>query len=241
MTTMNRSLLLLPLMVAAIASPALAQISLSLGNAGFESAISPGITGTSGIWQGDLNSVTTTQNSITPFAGSQMLRFDHMAPDGTSFGTGADALQLVDLSAYSSSIAAGGFTLTLSAYYNRSDSTYSKFENIIRSYSGSIANFPTDLNSSTATQFADLVSDSVVSSWEQLSVSLTLPTNTTYVAIWVTALSDNQNISNFPVGYHADNVTLTAIPEPSTSAAIVGAFGLGLALWRRRRTARTHF
>ena len=43
------------------------------------------------------------------------------------------------------------------------------------------------------------------------------------------------------IRYHADNVTLTAIPEPSTSAAIVGAFGLGLALWRRRRTARTHF
>jgi hypothetical protein len=38
-----------------------------------------------------------------------------------------------------------------------------------------------------------------------------------------------------------DNVTLSvaAIPEPSTYAAIAGACALGLAAWRRRRVART--
>ena len=233
MTPSKRFLLLLSLIVAATASPAFAQISLSLGNSGFESAVSPGIAGTAGIWQGDLNSVVTTQNGITPFAGSQMLRFDHMAPDGTTNGTGSDSFQLVDLSAYASSIAAGGFTVTLSAYFNRSDSTYTKFENIIRSYSGSVSNFPTDLNSWSAVQFSDLVSDSVLSSWEQLSVSLTLPTNTTYIAVWVSALS-NSPIANFPVGYYADNVTLTAVPEPSTYAMFAGIGALGAVVYRRR-------
>jgi len=39
--------------------------------------------------------------------------------------------------------------------------------------------------------------------------------------------------SNFAI----DNVTLTAVPEPSTYAACAGAAVLGLAFWRRRRAA----
>ena len=34
-----------------------------------------------------------------------------------------------------------------------------------------------------------------------------------------------------------DNVTITAVPEPSTYAACAGAAVLGLAFWRRRRAA----
>ena len=39
--------------------------------------------------------------------------------------------------------------------------------------------------------------------------------------------------SNFTI----DNVTITAVPEPSTYAACAGAAVLGLAFWRRRRAA----
>ena len=35
---------------------------------------------------------------------------------------------------------------------------------------------------------------------------------------------------------YADNFSVSAIPEPSTYAAIAGAGVLGLALWRRRQT-----
>jgi hypothetical protein len=227
-----------PLVAAAIALllaiPAFAQISLSLVNPGFESAVSAGFPTAAGNWAGDLNSVVTTENSITPFAGSQMLRFEKMSPDGLVTGTGSDTLQLVDLSAYSGSIATGNFIVTLSAYFNRSDLTYSNFQTQINSYSGSIANYPADVASPTALQFSTLTPDSNTATWELSSVSLTLPTNTTYIAVLVSAISPG-NILNYPGGYYADNVTLTAVPEPSTYAALAGLGALGLAVWRRRK------
>ena len=225
----------LALFVAAAALPVFAQISITLGNASFESPVSGGIPSAAGSWMGDLNSTVTSENGITPFLNSKMLRFEKMSPDGTLTGTGSDTLQLVDLSAYSGSIAAGNFIVTLSAYFNRSDTTYNNFSTIIRSYSGSIANFPIDLNTFTAVASSVLFSDSNTATWELSSVSQTLPTDTTYIAVSVSALSSG-NILNYPTGYYADNVTLTAVPEPSTYAMLVAGLGaLGLAVWRRRQ------
>lgn len=61
-----------------------------------------------------------------------------------------------------------------------------------------------------------------------------MPTNTTYIAVFLSAISTG-NILNYPAGYYADNVTLTAVPEPSTYAALAGLGALGLAVWRRRK------
>jgi len=36
-----------------------------------------------------------------------------------------------------------------------------------------------------------------------------------------------------------DNFSVSAIPEPSTYAAIAGAAALGLAAWQRRRSAKS--
>jgi hypothetical protein len=229
-----------PLVAAALALllaiPAFAQISLTLVNPGFESAVSAGFPTTAGNWQGDLNTAVTTQTGVTPFAGSQMLSFEKMSPDGLVTGTGSDTFQLVDLSAYAGSIAAGNFTVTLSAYFNRSDTTYNEFQTRIVSFSGSMANFQTDFQtpSYTANQFSSLASDANTATWELSSVSLTLPTNTTYIAVMVSAISTG-NILNYPTGYYADNVTLTAVPEPSTYAVLAGLGALGLAAWRRRK------
>lgn len=218
-----------------VGAPAVAQVTISLGNAGFEIGISAGLPTAAGTWEGDLNSVVTAQTGVTPYAGSKMLSFQTMDPGGSISGTGSDTVQLVDMSAYAGAIAAGNFTVTLSAYFNRSDATYTDFQTVIRSYSGSLANFPTDqpANNHTAFQFSTLVSDASAATWELSSVSLTLPTNTTYIAVWVSAVTPF-NVSSIPTGYYADNVSLTAVPEPSTYATLAGVAALGLAVWHRR-------
>lgn len=69
----------------------------------------------------------------------------------------------------------------------------------------------------------------------------TLAAGSTFKAVGnYVAISDQNttnSASNMAFFNGATSVTLIAIPEPSTYAAIVGACGLGLALWRRRRQA----
>jgi hypothetical protein len=57
------------------------------------------------------------------------------------------------------------------------------------------------------------------------------PSTYSFDAFALFSLSSNG--SNFAI----DNVTVTAVPEPSTYAACAGAAVLGLAFWRRRRAA----
>jgi len=220
----------------AIAGSAFGQITIPLGNPGFESPVSAGLPSTPGSWAGDLNSTTTAENGITPLSGSGMLRFMSMAVDGITNGTGSDTVQLVDLSPYLASIGSGNFTTTFSASFNRTPgSAINQFEVIVRAYSGAVGAFPANLNSPLATQFADLFSDSNAATWEPLSVSMTLPTNTTYLAVWVSAISP-VNVASIPAGNYADNAALIAtIPEPSTCAALAGLGTLGLAARQRRK------
>lgn len=236
MTTLPRLLAFVNVFLSLAMLPVLAQ-TIPLGNPGFETGISPGLPTTTGYWAGDLNSVVTTENGVSPYAGAKMLRFDHMAPDGVDQGTGADTVQLVDLSPYAPTIAQGGFALTFSAYFNRSDSTYNQFATIIRSYNGALASFPSNMASSTALQADYLSSDSNPTTWQLLSSTLTLPTDTTYVAVWVSALSSG-NIVNYPAGYYADNASLAAVPEPATAPMLAGASALSFIIWRRRTVGR---
>jgi len=224
--------------IAAFLAPASAQIMLTVANSGFESAVSSGFPTAAGNWQGDANSAVTAQNGVTPYAGIQMLSFTNNGiPDGTN-GTGSDTLQLVDLSAYASSIAAGNFTVTLSAYLNRSGSNYNEFWTRILSFNTTMANFETEListaNQGQASNYTSLLSDSNPATWEFSSVSLTLPTDTTYIAVEVSLLHPGDNVPSISPGYYADNITLTAVPEPSTYAALLGAAALGFAALRRR-------
>lgn len=221
--------------------------TIPLVNAGFETdGPVDGIPSTAGVWGADQNAIVSTTSGITPLAGARMLSFIHTSPGNAEEGTGADVVQLVNLSAYASSIAAGTFSLTLSASFNRVvDTIDTDFVVSIRAYSNAIGDFPTTLNSPIAAATATLSSDSVLATWESLSTTLLLPTNTSYVGVWVSA---NEATAPSPVGtlfsqpsefegHFADNVSLTAIPEPSSWSVLTGGGALGLGLWRRRRAA----
>lgn len=227
--------------MASFLAPVSAQITLTVANAGFESAVSSGFPTTAGVWAGDTNGISGTQNGVTPYAGSSMLSFlRNGLPDGSN-GSSSDTFQIVDMSAYASSIAAAGFTVTLSAYYNRSDTSYSQFTTAILAFNTTIGNLETDLtntgNQGNARAATNLTSDSNTGTWEQSSVSLTLPTDTKYILVELSMVS-NVNAAGIPTGYYADNVTLTAVPEPSTYAMLSGLGALGMVAWRRRTVRR---
>lgn len=243
MTIVKRLLLLCPILLAGIVCRLPAQITITVANAGFESAISNGLPAVNGLpvsfgsWAGDLNA-SVSANGISPLSGAGMLSLTKMSPDGIVTGTGADTLQLVDMSSYAASIGAGNFTATLSASFNRTASSHTQFEVGIRAYSGLAAAFPTNAPSPLAVQFFDFTSDADTSTWESASVSLLLPTGTSYLEIWVSALSATGNLQTLPDGHYADEVTLTAIPEPSTYALAVGGAALALGVMRRTRRLR---
>lgn len=84
--------------MAAFLAPAAAQITLTVANSGFESAVSSGFPTTAGTWGGDTNAIAAA-GTVTPYAGSSMLSFlRNGLPDGTN-GTSSDTFQIVDLAA----------------------------------------------------------------------------------------------------------------------------------------------
>lgn len=236
---MKHVLLFLPILLVGLVGRMSGQVTISVANSGFESAVSSGLPSTFGTWAGDQNVKVGTENGISPLSGSGMLSLIKTAPDGIDVGTGADSLQLVDISSFASSISAGTFTVTLSASFNRTASTHTQFQVGIRAYSGLVSNFPSETSlTAIANQFTTLTSDSNLTTWESLSASLLLPTNTSYIAIWVSALSATGNLATLPDGHYADEVTLTAVPEPSTYALLAGLGALGAVVYRRRTVRR---
>jgi hypothetical protein len=91
-------------------------------NGGFETAddTSGPLLPVAGDWHGDVTAIVGTQDGITPVEGSKMLVFLGSHEFGNpSSSAGSQARQVIDLSAYSAQIAAGGASVTGSAFFNR--------------------------------------------------------------------------------------------------------------------------
>lgn len=72
-------------------------------------------------------------------------------------------------------------------------------------------------------------------SWNRLENTLNTPvtiSDTTYFRIYVAGGLETNALHE---GNYIDNLTITAVPEPSTYAALFGLLALGLVVWRRRR------
>jgi hypothetical protein len=226
---------------------------VAIANPGFETVETiAGTPGTFGDWGQDQASIVTAENGVTPLGGSRMLKFVGTGPDPVAAGSFGDVVQLVDLSAYSTSIATGMVDFELSAFFNRiaqGGSTDTVYFLSIKSYGGTdtAGDYAASLGAlaSTANASSGLNSDNDLLTWENVTTTLTLPTDTTFVAISLVAQENVLNDNTFPgefIGNYADNVSATLtnivadmpVPEPGTYL-IFGLGLIGLTVLRRRR------
>ncbi|MBI4622829.1 MAG: DUF4082 domain-containing protein [Verrucomicrobia bacterium] len=90
---------------------------------------------------------------------------------------------------------------------------------------------------------ATLVGDRYGAYGNSPASALLFPSSTDWASTWVSGTPSGFTTSPLAGGsgasYIGANMAFTAIPEPSTYAAIAGAAMLGLAVWRRRRRPTT--
>jgi len=188
-----------------------------------------------GDWSGDRTAIVGTSGDVTPYEGSKMLKFRY-----TGWGAYAqdsiasDLYQLVDISAYSSLIASGNAVVNASAYFNRvayDNETDTEFKIRIIALTGAPSGFH-PLGNVLAVFSEYFATDENSSTWEKFETELSLPDNTSYVAICISAMENIHNdMSGVEFdGHYADCVSLEVVPEPTTISLIA----LGCALIRRR-------
>lgn len=183
-------------------------------------------TGKQGVWGAEVGCIFTgtSVDGVTPI-GSKMLGV-------TNAGGGAtQTVQVTDISGIFGS-GTGNATFDMSARFTMGGNVAGGFKDgrvsvIARFFTGALynsANTPADLGVS-------LTLDADPSTWEQLTLSGTIPAGTTWMITEV--LYTNASIGT-ATGYVDDtSFTITYIPEPGSCAlAILGA---GLLIGRRRR------
>ena len=189
---------------------------------------------TTGDWQFDTATIVSAENGITPFSGSQMLRFDTSSFAGIFTGSSGQVIQLTDLSTYSTAISAGTATVDISGYFNRVEGdaqTDTRLSVSILAYEGLVSDFPSKFGvSELDTVFGTVTTDPNTGTWELASASLLLPTNTDFIATQLSASEDIFNDTSLPEfdGHYADSISVSiTIPEPSSNAVALGVFALG--------------
>lgn len=217
-------------------------------NGGFETTTGESgnlIPAGAGLWDGDAFSTPSIFDSIAPLNGTQMLQFDGVGPDRNNPGgcCSGDLLQFIDLSEFSNEIATGTTSVSAEAFFNAiaptGDNTYD-FLLSLRAFTGEIPNTrPPDISLAEASKTISTDSDSTT--WNSSSFELDLPSDTTYLALLLSATEtdENGNLQRPPGGFFpgsfADDVSVilrladtdseTSVPEPSI---ILGALAYGL-------------
>ena len=69
------------------------------------------------------------------------------------------------------------------------------------------------------------------------SFNVSIPVTSTFDSFALYSVNNTEANPTLGSNFEIDNVLITAVPEPSTYAAVAGAAVLGLAFWRRRRAA----
>jgi hypothetical protein len=211
-----------------------------LNNGGFEtgSANIGAPPSAMGEWRGDGSAYVTTQQGITPYEGTKMLRLiSAKYPSEYTVLIDSQYYQNIDLSAYAADIALGRAAISVSAMFNRVQvdaQTDTQFGLRIRARSGTGSSF-TELGSSLNLL---LLSDGNPATWEPWAITdYVLPQGTDYVQLEVFATENvfNNTSSLEFDGHYVDavSVNVNIVPEPGSPLLLATTCGI-VALRRRR-------
>jgi hypothetical protein len=199
----------------------------------------PGLPSAFGDWGGDLSQIVVADRGIVPLEGQRMLRFDATGNSADAALNTSEVWQLVDASAHAGLIASGQARAVSTAWFNRvagDAQTDTSFGLTLYAFSGSVADFRNNLigGNFSSTAFGVLTDGDPVT-WEAAGGQWQLPTNTTYLAV---RLSASENVLNDGVspefdGHYADLVSLEIVPEPSRLVTIA-CLGVSTGYCRRR-------
>jgi len=220
--------------------------ALPIHNPGFETSetIVEGSSDSFDVWWGDKSEIVGTENGITPYEGSnRMLHFIYSRPTEPGSSVGSDVRQLIDVSSYDALIDSGQAVVSASAWFNRvlgDLQTDTLFQVRLEAFSGD----PTGSNDKLAEKDGEIFADGDVSTWEQATLSLVLPSDTTYVRLRISSREDvfNDDSGTEFDGHYADNVYVgidpppQPTPEPGT-LLLLGSGLAGFVLFRRRKKA----
>lgn len=168
-------------------------------------------------WNGDRATIVESENGIVPYAGARMLRFDYAAPrpyTATNLA-GSQTEQLMDASLFGD-VRSGTATVTATAWFNRvaGDShTDTQFSIYLSAYSGSPSSYPRNKENKDGflkSEVVEVFTDDDPRTWEMGTVSLTLPSNTSFISLQLIAVENIYNdYSGVEFdGHYADRVTL---------------------------------
>jgi hypothetical protein len=177
-----------------------------------------------GVWGVEAATISGIDGGVTPSQGSKMLR---MTDDGN---IATQAVQVTDVSSYGALISSGLGIVNLSGLFNVDANVPAGIGGVSVSFFSS-SNFGSLISGPFTVNLNPL--DSNPASWETASLSMLIPTNTTWIMSQV-AYSDASLLGNDGVVHpgYVDATDLRIVPAPSSIGLLALAAGVGL---RRRR------
>ncbi len=193
-----------------------------LGNPSFETAPLIGwLPDVAGVWQGDVtqsvgaDDTDAAADGITPVAGDRMLKFVSSTVGAASpQWNSSETFQIVDLRRFDTEIAEGDVVIDAEAQFNRvtgDAETDARFGLVVRAYAGNPDTFHDQWRA-----VAHLAHEAVAvihdqpGTWVQRALEMTLPAETGFVLVWLTAIEDVVNDGEAPEfdGHFADAARL---------------------------------
>ncbi len=164
-------------------------------------------------WRGDLSAAVRGERGIVPRSGLAMLSFLATSTISSTNTVSSQQWQLVDVSRFAESIAAGQLRADAGVWFNRvvgDATTDRRFDLRLIAFSGTLSEMPTRYVAGTwlAQQTTTVTSSGNL--WQQANAGFTLPAGTTCVLVEIYAYEDVVNDGETAefAGHYADDASL---------------------------------